>query len=141
MDCSFEQISGDALDFSGSIVKIDLTTFSNIGDKAVSAGENSILSISNSKIKNANIGVASKDLSEISLDSVVIDSAQFTGLAAYIKKPQFGPAYLNGTNIDFVNTERQALCQLESELILNGSVIPCEDIDVESLYEQGILGN
>ena len=140
-NCSFKQISGDALDFSGSIVQIDQSEFSDIGDKAISAGEKTILSMTNSSLKNVNIGLASKDLSEISLDSIEIDSAQFAGLAVYIKKPQFGPAYLNGTNIDIINTDTPALCQVDNILIFNGSTIPCEDIDVELLYEQGILGN
>ena len=140
-NCSFQQITGDALDFSGSVVQIDRTEFSDIGDKAISAGEKTILSMTSSRLENVNIGVASKDLSEISLESIEIDSAQFVGLAAYVKKPQFGPAYLNGTNIEIINTELPALCQVDNLLILNGSVIPCEDINVESLYEQGILGN
>ena len=140
-DCIFNDIGGDALDFSGSTVQVDRTKFKNIGDKAVSVGEQSMLSIKNSTIEETNIGIASKDLSEVSADSVIIDGARFTALAAYIKKPQYGPASLNANDIEILNSESPALCQIDSTLILNGSVIPEENIDVESLYEQGFLGN
>ena len=140
-DCYFTDIGGDALDFSGSVIQIDRSEFSGIGDKAVSAGEQTILSINNSKIENTNIGIASKDLSEVSVNTLLIDEARFAALAAYIKKPQFGPALLNSDQVEIQNTERSALCQIDSILILNGDVIPGEEIDVETLYEQGFLGN
>jgi hypothetical protein len=140
-DCVFTDIGGDALDFSGSTVQVDRSEFFKIGDKAVSVGEQSVLSIKNSTIEETNIGIASKDLSQVTADSVVVDGARFTALAAYIKKPQYGPASLNANEVEILNSEMPALCQVDSTLILNGSEIPEENIDVESLYEQGFLGN
>ena len=45
MDSEFSHIGGDALDFSGSNVSIRRTQATNVKDKAVSAGEKSILNI------------------------------------------------------------------------------------------------
>jgi hypothetical protein len=140
-DCSFTAVGGDALDFSGSTIQVEQSEFSNIGDKAVSVGEQTILSIKNSTIENTNIGIASKDLSVVSAESIIIDEARFAALAAYTKKPQYGPASLTAKKVEIRNSEKPALCQIDSFLILNGSSIPGEEIDVESLYEQGFLGN
>lgn len=140
-NCSFHDISGDALDFSGSNVVVSDSFFVNIGDKAISAGEKSDLHVSNLTIRNVNIGVASKDLSSVILESSRIDQANFTALAAYIKKPQYGPASLMANEVDILNTTTLAICQVDSEIVLNGEAIPCEDVDVDALYEQGLLGN
>jgi hypothetical protein len=140
-DCSFENIAGDGLDFSGSTVNISQSTFRNIGDKAISAGEKSIIAVSASRIENSNIGIASKDLSEVSASDLEISNVQVAGLASYTKKPQYGPAYLNADQILLTDTEVVGLCQTGSTLIVDGSALLCEDLDVESLYAQGILGN
>jgi len=140
-DCVLTEITGDGFDFSGSFVTITDTSFIDIGDKAISAGEKSIVSISDSTIENTSIGIASKDLSEVTADNLIITNARITGLAAYVKKTQYGSAYLNADNIQFNNTPQSVLCQTDSVLILSGTYIECIDIDVESLYDQGVLGN
>ena len=113
----------------------------NIGDKSISAGENSLVAVTNSSIYNTSIGIASKDLSKVTAENLEITNAQVAGLAAYTKKPQYGPGNLIGKDIKLVNTGIGGLCQIGSSLILDGYPITCEDLDVEALYEQGILGN
>ncbi len=140
-NCSFFEIAGDALDFSGSDVDVGDSYFINIGDKSISAGENSIVHLYNLAMRNVNIGVASKDLSRVILESSTIDQANFSALAAYIKKPQYGPASLQADRVEILNTTTAAICQTDSLILLNGETVPCEDIDVDTLYEQGILGN
>jgi hypothetical protein len=122
-------------------VNISQSTFRNIGDKAISAGEKSIIAVSASRIENSNIGIASKDLSEVSASDLEISNVQVAGLASYTKKPQYGPAYLNADQILLTDTEVVGICQTGSTLIVDGSALLCEDLDVESLYAQGILGN
>ncbi|MEA2008498.1 MAG: right-handed parallel beta-helix repeat-containing protein, partial [Chloroflexota bacterium] len=139
--CNFHNIKGDAFDTSGSQVEITDSLFTNIADKAISAGEGSKLTLRNLTIRNVSIGIASKDNSTIAADSIIIDSANIAGLAAYIKKPQYGPASLEAVNVEILNTETPALCQTESQLSLNGESISAQDFDVDALYEQGVLGN
>ena len=139
--CSFHDIQGDAFDVSGTEATVTNSYFVNIGDKAISAGEKSDITLSNITIRNVSIGVASKDLSTVLADSLIIDTARVTGLAAYIKKPQYGLASIDATDIEIIHTEAPAICQTESLLVLNGEIIPPEDIDIDALYEQGILGN
>ncbi len=132
--CSFHDIGGDAFDVSGTEATIVDSYFVNIVDKAISAGEKSEIIASNITIRNVGIGVASKDLSSVQVDAATIDSANVAGLAVYIKKPQYGPASLEATNTEILNTEIPAFCQTDNELLLNGEYIQPEDVDVDALY-------
>ena len=138
---SFHDIVGDAFDVSGSEATIADSYFVNVGDKAISAGENSDLIVDNITVRNVSIGVSSKDLSSVVIRSSSIDNASIAGLAAYIKKPQYGAASITAKGVEITNTSRIALCQTDNELYLNGESVPEVDIDVDALYEQGILGN
>ncbi len=139
--CSFHDILGDAFDVSGTDATITDSYFVNIADKAVSAGEKSNITLQNIYIENVSIGVASKDLSVVLADTLKIDTAKVTGLAAYIKKPQYGPGTIIATGVEFLNTEKLAVNQINNKLLVNGEAIPTEDVDVDALYDQGILGN
>ncbi len=139
--CSFHDILGDAFDVSGTEATITDSYFVNIADKAVSAGEKSNITLQNIYIENVSIGVASKDLSVVLADTLKIDTAKVTGLAAYIKKPQYGPGTIIATGVEFLNTEKLAVNQINNKLLVNGEAIPTEDVDVDALYDQGILGN
>ena len=71
LDCDFcngsinvnflNDINGDGLDFSGSILKVNINKAENIKDKVVSVGEESSTNIFIKEIKNSNIGAAVKD--------------------------------------------------------------------------------
>lgn len=139
--CSFHDIAGDAFDVSGTVATVTDSYFVNIADKAVSAGEKSNITLQNIHIQNVSIGIASKDLSVVLADTITMDTAKVAGLAAYIKKPQYGPATIMATNVKFLNTERFAINQTNNKLHVNKEAIPSEDIDVDSLYAEGILGN
>lgn len=138
---SFHDIGGDALDVSGSSVDITSAYFVRIGDKAVSSGERSILNLSNLTIRDVSIGIASKDMSEVIITSSSIDNASVAGIAAYIKKEQYGAASVEATGIEIQNTELEMVCQTGSVILLNDKVCEAVDIDIDSLYDAGVLGN
>jgi hypothetical protein len=140
-NCSFHDIQGDAVDLSGSNVDVAGSYFVQIGDKSISVGENSVVKVVDLTIRNVGIGIASKDLSTVFVESTTIDKAIWAGLAVYIKKPQYGTASLYADLVEIINTDTPAICQTGNQLIYNGESITCEDIDVDILYEQGILGN
>ena len=139
--CSFHDIAGDAFDVSGTEATIIDSYFVDIGDKAISAGEASHLTVNNLTIRNVAIGIASKDLSSVLADNLEIDTARVTGLAAYIKKPQYGAASITATNVNIINTEKSVICQTGSSLQLNAQEVQPEEINVDALYDAGILGN
>ncbi len=138
---SFHDVQGDAVDVSGSDILVTDSHFVRIGDKAISAGEKSVVELTNATIKDVSIGIASKDLSHVIASSSTIDGATVAGVTAYIKKDQYGPAIVEGTEITFSNTKTETICQLGSQIMLNGIECVGIDVDVDAMYEQGILGN
>jgi hypothetical protein len=61
----FINVGNDALDFSGSSVESSNNLFFKIGDKSISAGENSFLLSTNDIFNSCEIGIVSKDGSEV----------------------------------------------------------------------------
>jgi len=57
----FSNIGGDGIDFSGSYINIENSYFDNIHDKAISAGEESHLSINRVEVVDSGTGLAVKD--------------------------------------------------------------------------------
>ena len=134
-------IAGDAIDVSGTHMMVTNTRMTRIGDKGVSAGEESTVEMKNITADTVGIGVASKDLSQVNLFTSEIRNAHFSALAAYIKKPTYGPAKIMAVDVTILDTEVQAVAQTGSTILLNGEVVPTSDLDVDALYQQGILGN
>jgi hypothetical protein len=103
---------GDGIDFSGSHVLVQNSLLRDMGDKGVSAGENSRVVIFNSLIRSSKVGIASKDLSDVSVYASAFVGNK-TALSLYRKKPIFGGGkadvtaslFLNNTNTIDVDTE------------------------------------
>ncbi len=140
-DCSFYQIGGDAVDVSGSNTTIKNSFMILITDKAVSAGENSNVSISNLVVDDANIGVASKDFSTVTVDNINLHNIHYTAFTAYIKKSVYGPGSIYAKNIMTTNIADLALVQTGNTVILDDVVMETQELDVSVLYDLGILGN
>ena len=103
LNCSFVDMINDAVDFSGSQVEVEGLLIDGVGDKGISAGERSQILVNKTTIKNANLGVASKDLSEVTLDKEITFENLEVGLAAYQKKSEYGPAIINQ---DLINASK-----------------------------------
>lgn len=139
--CTFHDIGGDAVDVSGAAVTVTQTRMERIGDKGISAGENSTLVVEDIHLETVGIGVASKDLSRVTLRGALISDARFSALAAYIKKPVYGPGWIDARDIIILNTETKAVVQTGSTVLLEGKAVDQVDLDVDLLYQEGILGN
>jgi hypothetical protein len=137
----FHDIKGDAIDISGSNVTVVNTRIERIVDKGVSVGEDSVMTIKNVTMDTVGIGIASKDLSQTYVTNTTISKARFSALAAYIKKPVFGPASIEATELKILETETPAIAQVGNTILLNGEQVKTVELDVEKLYEEGILGN
>lgn len=118
----FINIGNDAMDFSGSLVNITEVSVNGTGDKGVSVGEESQVSIDKIDLKNCNIAIASKDLSSVNLNNVRIYSSN-VGLAAYQKKPEFGPSEIRVFNIESMNVTVAHLIEVNSKLSLDDKEI------------------
>jgi hypothetical protein len=137
----FEDVGGDALDFSGSTVDVAELIFNHIGDKALSVGERSILDGRELTLIDVGIGVASKDSSTTKLDVMSVENARITAAAAYRKKPEFGPGTLAIDGFTFDSSSRISIVDLGSSVVIDGRRTDGSNLDVEALYEAGILGN
>lgn len=88
-NCTFTDIEGDAIDFSGSRVQVENCMISNISDKAISGGEQSEIELINVNVDNAQIALASKDSSIVVGNGIEIKNTKI-GYMLYQKKPEYG---------------------------------------------------
>lgn len=132
----FYNNGNDSIDISGSVAKLENIIVKSTGDKGISAGEASRIEARGLKIEGAYIGIASKDLSEVVIDSVEMVKAK-VGFAAYEKKPEFGPGRLTASGYVPGKTETAYLTEKNSEIILNGIKKPANSKSVMgALYGQ-----
>lgn len=132
----FRRIGGDAVDIASSDIRGNNLIFQDVNDKAISVGEASRADFYDVVISDVGIGIVAKDNSIANARNVTINRAELAGIAAYQKKPEYGPARIYADDIEFVETKEVALVQKRSVMIVNSVEIPGTDINVESLYEQ-----
>jgi hypothetical protein len=91
--CNFSNTRNDAMDFSGSMVKVRECRMQDLGDKGISCGEDSQISISGGSIVNARLGIAAKDLSRVDVTDMDMTDCGI-GYLAFVKKKAFGRSYI-----------------------------------------------
>ncbi len=140
-NCTFQDGLADGVDLSGSDVEIVDCTFLRMGDKAISAGEDSTVRVRGGEARDISIGIAAKDRSNVFAEGMTIRNAKNYALAAFIKKPQFGPCTLSVTGLTIEGSVRgDALAQTGCVLEIDGVAFPAQDLDVDRLYKEKILG-
>jgi len=131
---SVSNSKNDALDFSGSKINIQGAKLTNVGDKALSAGERSNLNVKSIQVENAFIAVASKDSSSISINDITSlnNKLEFT---VYQKKPEYDVAYISVTNSKLADPKM--LIELGCSLNLEGQLINGDQKDIyKTLYPE-----
>ncbi|QDU84666.1 CotH protein [Planctomycetes bacterium Pla163] len=140
-DCLFTEGLADGVDFSGSDVTVENCRFIDMGDKGVSAGENSIVRVYGGICDQVSIGIASKDRSRVDARDMTIRGARNYALAAFVKKPEFGPTQMVVENVTIEGSGLgDQITQTGSTLVIDGVEQPTQDLDVKQLYEDKILG-
>jgi len=125
---------GDGLDVSGSIVIVEGALFDDVGDKAISVGEGSNLTLKNTIIQNSLVGVASKDGSTAIIKDVKIHNSGLFDLMAYRKKPEYDFPRLTISDKD--SGEGYSVFAETGATVARGNYIfPTNEIDVDDLYE------
>lgn len=131
---SFENIGNDALDFSGSLSNLDAININQVGDKALSAGEDSKVYGKNISIHNAEIGITSKDLSIVDIQNVNMSDTRL-GFALFKKKEEFGPGVAIINKLEMQNIELDYLIDYSSSLFIDNVEIEEKQENVaDSLY-------
>jgi len=118
-DASFVDCGNDGIDISGSVVVVRNFFANRIGDKGISVGEHSQIRVDRAEIKNAEIAIAVKDLSEASIRDIHILESK-VGFAVFQKKSEFGPASLAVTGLGMERVERPYLVEVGSSLTVDG---------------------
>ena len=126
---------GDAIDISGSRVSVSGTRFVNVSDKALSVGEGSTMTAKDILVEHSGTGAASKDGSFLELSNVRIEDVSVAGLMTYVKKPEYGPARISATGIEYSGTAPFARAEMGSEIVVDGEDIEPENMDVQGLYD------
>ena len=133
--CKFEQIEGDGVDFSGSVVTVKNSIFNDITDKAISVGEKSVVTVKNCEIDTVSFGVVSKDSSETKIESgTMITNASTAAFSAFQKKESFGPASIRIFNPQLLQCKEDFLIQKKSHGVINNQIVPTTDFEVSQLY-------
>jgi len=132
MFCGFQNGNGDCLDFSGSMMEIENVLVNNAGDKGISLGEQSTLTLIDSKVINTKIGVAVKDFSRATIKGLTIKDSKI-GLAAFQKKPEFGPGTLIAENLVMKKVKQPFLKEKYSRISVDSQEIEAETNNVKSI--------
>jgi hypothetical protein len=136
---TFRNIKGDGVDFSGSNVKIFSSFFYNIKDKAVSSGEASTLYLENLSITDIGVGIASKDGSKTKANGLEIKNYSLNALMTYVKKSFYEQPTLDVEKLEIDKIKNAYSRQNGTEMKVNGKFIPEIDINVEKMYQTGIM--
>ena len=129
---AFLGCKNDAIDLSGCVIEIKDVRIDGVGDKALSAGEESTVTGGNIRINDAELGIVSKDLSTVSLRDVSITNTR-VAFAAYRKKPEFGQAVIEADQVEMENIEKKYLIEFGSRVTVNGRAIEATQDNVKDL--------
>ena len=130
----FVNTGNDCIDFSGSAVNISSITIENSGDKGISGGEASTITLSDIEIDGAVTGIASKDGSIISGSNIRITDVEF-GYSAFQKKPEYTGAEIRLEQAELSQAINQVLVELGSIISINGETTRGEKkLDIEAMY-------
>lgn len=131
-----ENTQNDGLDFSASNVELHNIFLKNIGDKAVSGGENSFADLKNIIIKDSFIGISSKDKSIVKSENITIENTKYS-LASYQKKSEYGPATILVNNYKNQGGQNTFMIEKNSLLILEGDTVKGSSANVyNTLYKE-----
>ena len=108
----------DCVDFSAGNYELNLLELKNCGDKALSVGEKSFLTLNKIIAKNATIGIASKDSSIVKISDAYLKNLKIC-VAAYNKKQEFNGGLIKMKNINCENYYRESDIDAYSEIFEN----------------------
>lgn len=129
---SFLDCGNDGIDASGTVVRIEDVLVAGAGDKALSAGESSRMTIEGVRVRDAEIGLASKDDSHVEAKGLRLQRCAL-GLAVFRKKPEFGPASLHVAGLTEAEVGTSYLLESGSTLVLDGEPRPSNESRVRAL--------
>lgn len=135
----YVDLGNDAIDTSGSQLTIANIHIIAAGDKALSIGERSTMVGAGIIIEDSAVAVTAKDSSIFTLSDLAIESSD-VAFALYNKKPEFGVASGDVTNLTLRGAKKDHLIQVGSQLSLDNKIIKGDLADVEELMYGAVYG-
>ncbi|MFT7297215.1 MAG: hypothetical protein ACI81S_001736 [Sphingobacteriales bacterium] len=129
---SFILCKNDAIDISGSEIKIENTRILKSGDKALSAGENSQMEAYSMDIDSCEIAVTSKDRSSVIFSYSTIKNTRL-GYTIYQKKPEFSGGTVISEEVSLENVDHEFMVEEGSSMSFNKKEIKPEYKNVKDL--------
>ena len=114
-NCYFFNCGNDAIDISGGELILNNSTLKMVKDKAVSAGEESVIKMENCKINNSSLGIIAKDLSKVSASNCLISNCEIA-YCAFQKKKEYGPGEIFIENNNILDCGKDYLIEYKSVL-------------------------
>ena len=121
-NCNFINAGNDAIDISGSTIVVKGCVFDKVADKALSAGEDSKMTLDSIKIDGASLAVVAKDLSKVIISNSEILNSEVV-YCAFQKKQEFGPSIIVANNVTFTVFKEVNLIEEKSTLKIDGEKI------------------
>lgn len=121
-NASFSNTGNDCIDFSGSVITIVSATIDHAGDKGISLGEECRAVIQDATVRNSVIGVAAKDLTQVTIKNITLQNNK-QAFAAYQKKPEYGPATIVVEKYTAEGNGELHFLQAGSKLTIDGQTI------------------
>tara|TARA_B100000963_G_scaffold319802_1_gene301945 strand:+ start:7972 stop:10977 length:3006 start_codon:yes stop_codon:yes gene_type:complete len=146
---TIENALNDCVDFSSGNYILKKLNLKNCGDKGLSIGEKSTIKLGDIQIKNANMGVATKDSSVLSLINAEINDVK-TCVSAYNKKQEYLGGYIELKNLNCKNYLKKAELDSLSKIILNkkdlsnnlyGKSYNYSDYNISNVNGEKIIGH
>lgn len=121
-NASFSHTGNDGMDFSGSQITVNSAVVENAGDKGISLGEESTVTIVSATVRDCVIGIAAKDLTKVTIQNIELLRNQ-QGFAAYQKKPEYGPGTFIVEKYKAEGNKQLYFLQKGSKLTIDGKLI------------------
>jgi hypothetical protein len=131
-DTDFTNIGNDGIDVSGTQLEVVNVRMDGVGDKGLSAGENSQMTASQIDIKNAEIAITSKDQSLLTITDSKMSGSRI-GMALFQKKPEFGPGFIKAERVEMGQSEIAYLIEANSELVVDGEMVESNNENVKKI--------
>ena len=135
----FNKIGNDAIDFSGSIIEVRDIQISEVGDKGISAGENSKLNCFNVQMSDCELGLVSKDFSVLKVNKARLNHVAVP-FVVFQKKGVFGAGYIELTDFKATAFVESYLIEKGSQAILDGDTLSFNYENVSSILYGNLYG-
>lgn len=114
-----EDAGGDGIDLSGSNVTLEDNRIRRTGDKGISVGERTVITVRRSALTGSTTGIAVKDGSKATIVDCRITDQQ-VGVSAYVKKPSFGGSSATVDRVLIEHVATRFLKDKDCEILENG---------------------